>query len=809
MDCSGGNIMSRYSYHQITAFLIIFGMGLLSIIASGGGGGGGGGVGNVPGTLQFSATTYQVDENGTGTATISVSRTGGSDGAVSVSYATSNGSATAGSDYTASSGTLNWADGDATAQTFDVPITNDTVVELPETVNLTLSSVTGGATLGTSSAILTINSEDSYGTIQFNSNSYDVSENPSRTVTDVIILQRVNGSSGAVSVDVSDAGTGTAPGADYTFTSPTTVNWADGDTASKTVPITLVDNAIQDGTRTVDLALGNVTGGAAIGTPGTATVNIADDESATLPGQLQFDSATYSVKEDAGSITITVNRINGTSGAASVDYATSDGTATDGSDYTGASGTLNWAAGEGGAKTFTVDIINDTLVEKAETINLTLSAASGASLGTPNTATITIEIDDTNLSMNIGDGTYWVAFQDGPTGTWTDWSPSSGYTYNFPVTDADGKYGVAFHVTETDSVYSVEKTYVIQQTLSELSSLDVYQNPKYSVSGTLSNFSTGSNDSADVIMHLMGDGGDMISDPYTYNIPLVSAGNRDLIAAEYNSALGGTPDNIVVRRNINVNDNISNNVDFDSDSDVEAFTYTVNNFSGSSANQLLEVYYATDNGTVANIMSEIYDGSTPQGYIYITNSSLTQTGDAYSFQIMNSAGTKYRIRNKTATTDPGAQSLGLGSVASLTGTTVDSTHVTGLSYTPDPTSFSGSPVFRGFGIDLDQTVSGVNGGDHWAFRISDGWLGGSTNYTYPDLASINGFDSSWVLATGFTTNASVAAITSKSGTGDSYIIRKTTGRNSNNIPEPVLSQKLAQKDNASIDFAIQYSNFNW
>jgi hypothetical protein len=64
-----------------------------------------------PGEFNFDASSYDVDEDA-GTATITVTRTGGSDGEVSVNYATADGSATAGADYTASSGTLTWADGD-------------------------------------------------------------------------------------------------------------------------------------------------------------------------------------------------------------------------------------------------------------------------------------------------------------------------------------------------------------------------------------------------------------------------------------------------------------------------------------------------------------------------------------------------------------------------------------------------------------------------------------------------------------------------------------------------------------------------
>ncbi len=113
----------------------------------------------VPGTLAFSNTSYSVNENA-GTATITVNRTGGSTGSVTVNYATSNGTATAGSDYAAVSGTLTFAAG-VTSQSFTVPITDDAAVESNETVNLTLSAVSGGAILGSpATATLTIVDND-------------------------------------------------------------------------------------------------------------------------------------------------------------------------------------------------------------------------------------------------------------------------------------------------------------------------------------------------------------------------------------------------------------------------------------------------------------------------------------------------------------------------------------------------------------------------------------------------------------------------------------------------------------------------
>ena len=116
----------------------------------------------IPGTLAFSESTYSVDETGVN-AIITVTRTGGSDGAVSVNYTTSDGTATAGTDYTTASGVLDFADGE-TSKTFAIPIIDDPSVEGNETVNLSLSNPTGGASLGTDSATLTIVDNDPAGT---------------------------------------------------------------------------------------------------------------------------------------------------------------------------------------------------------------------------------------------------------------------------------------------------------------------------------------------------------------------------------------------------------------------------------------------------------------------------------------------------------------------------------------------------------------------------------------------------------------------------------------------------------------------
>jgi hypothetical protein len=112
-----------------------------------------------PGQLRFGAASYSVAENGA-VASIEVVRIGGSDGTVTVNYATGNGSATAGADYAAAAGTLSFAPG-VTSLRFDVAITDDATYEGDETVNLTLSAPTGGATLASpSAAVLAIIEND-------------------------------------------------------------------------------------------------------------------------------------------------------------------------------------------------------------------------------------------------------------------------------------------------------------------------------------------------------------------------------------------------------------------------------------------------------------------------------------------------------------------------------------------------------------------------------------------------------------------------------------------------------------------------
>ena len=97
-----------------------------------------------PGTLQFSPSSYTVNEGGS-EVTVSISRVGGTTGAVSASYSTEDVSASAGRDYTAVSGNVNFADGDNVPKTVTISILDDTSDESNESLQVSLSGPTVGS----------------------------------------------------------------------------------------------------------------------------------------------------------------------------------------------------------------------------------------------------------------------------------------------------------------------------------------------------------------------------------------------------------------------------------------------------------------------------------------------------------------------------------------------------------------------------------------------------------------------------------------------------------------------------------------
>ncbi|MGH8250934.1 MAG: choice-of-anchor B family protein [Steroidobacteraceae bacterium] len=120
------------------------------------------------------------------------------------------------------------------------------------------------------------------------------------------------------------------------------------------------------------------------------------DNAATLSqgaGRISFVGTTVSVSENTGTARVTLRRNAGFAGSVSIDFATTDGTATAGADYTTTSGTVDWTAGDLGDRTIEVPVVNDDLDEDGETFRITLTNAVG---GATIEGSATLEVQITN-----------------------------------------------------------------------------------------------------------------------------------------------------------------------------------------------------------------------------------------------------------------------------------------------------------------------------------------------------------------------------------------------------------------------------
>jgi hypothetical protein len=356
-------------------------------------------------TVGFTATTANVSEAGPNVL-LTVTRTPSTSVLLSqtVTYTTAAGTATATTDYTTTTGTITFAVGEDTKTIAVGPVTapapwikvvNDTTIESPETFTVTLSAPTNGMVLGANKvATVTITSDD----------SGIVMAAPTRNVgegdgTMQVVVNRVGPAVGAVGVTYT-INNGTAiRGTNFNSAAASgTLNWADGDGTSRTIDITLVNDAIVNTARTFVITLSAPTGGALLASPSSTTVTIADDDNA-----VQFTAATMAVMENVtgGNVTLTVARTGVLTQPASVTYTTADGTGHAGSDYTFSTGTVSWAAGVGGNKTFTVPIINNSLVQASRnfTVGLSSPTGTGTALGTNATITVTINDDDKGIQF--------------------------------------------------------------------------------------------------------------------------------------------------------------------------------------------------------------------------------------------------------------------------------------------------------------------------------------------------------------------------------------------------------------------------
>jgi PKD repeat protein len=314
---------------------------------------------------------------------------------ITVKYTTSDGTAIAGQDYAPESGELRFAAG-VTAQRIEIPITNDQLDELAETVELRLSEASGAVVGAPATAVITIQDDDPAPTITFEQAALSIDENAS--VAEIRV--RLSAPSGQTISLPYAATDGTANSeADYRATNGT-LTFAPG-TIIQTFTVQIKDDDRDEADETVALSLGEPVNAEL--DIARATLTIRDND---LPPVVGFAANRFSVAEDAGSASIEVVLSQASGLPVSVTYATSDQSATGGDDYTSVTGRLTFAPGET-SQTFTVPISIDQFDEAEETVALTLSNPENATAGVFE-ATLVIANDDPLPAIQFAQDGYTV-----------------------------------------------------------------------------------------------------------------------------------------------------------------------------------------------------------------------------------------------------------------------------------------------------------------------------------------------------------------------------------------------------------------
>lgn len=319
--------------------------------------------------------------------TVSLSAPAGASG-VTVNYASANGTATAGSDYTSVSGTLSFAPGES-MKTVTVNVNGDTLWEPNETffVNLTNAAY---AEITDAQGQGMITNDDPLPALSIN----DVSQNEgdAGTTSFTFTVTKTNDSSQTVTVDYATAaGTATAGGScaagvDY-VTKSGSLSFAPGE-MSKTVTVNGCGDTTLEGDETFFVNLSNPANSSISDSQGMGTIKNDD------PNMKISDVSANEGNSGTTAFNFTVTLSSAQATPVTVNYYTLDGTASPPSDYTSTTGTLTFAPGET-SKTITVLVNGDTTVEGNETFTVNLWGQTAGVLMADSQGVGTIVNDDT------------------------------------------------------------------------------------------------------------------------------------------------------------------------------------------------------------------------------------------------------------------------------------------------------------------------------------------------------------------------------------------------------------------------------
>ena len=337
------------------------------------------------GRAQFNLSSLTVNETDS-TATFGITRTGNTSGALTVQYATSNGSAVPGVDYTAATGSVTFADGE-TAKNIVIQLIDDTIDEFDENVLLTLSdfNATGESAGSLSATILILADNDQPPSISINDATVVEGNSGSPVRSFTLTLSAVSGKPISVNV-ASTPGTATQT-SDYTFFNFLTANITPG-TTSQTVSFAVVGDTVYEDDETFTLALSNPVN--ATIDRSTATITIQNDD--PLPG-ISISDVTFA-EGNTGTLSFNflVRLTNASSKPVSVQFATADGSAQAGSDYVGVTSSVTFTPGSI-FRIVSVVVNGDPVVEADENFFVNLTTLSEATL-VDSQGVATIQNDD-------------------------------------------------------------------------------------------------------------------------------------------------------------------------------------------------------------------------------------------------------------------------------------------------------------------------------------------------------------------------------------------------------------------------------
>ena len=235
----------------------------------------------VAGTVQLAAASARVAESG-GFASLTVTRTGGRDGAAQVKFRTLSGSAMEGSDFGGAHGVLTWGAGDAAPRTIQVPVYADEVWEDNETFAVELYDAEGalpGALRSATVTLANVGTTKAPGRLRIDPVALSACE--ADGVARVTVV-REGGADGAVETKIATvAGTAKA-GVNFVATNAV-LRWAHGDAAAQVVDVRLLDDGAYKADQSFQLLLSGPKGGATVPAGGAKSVVTVRDALATLP----------------------------------------------------------------------------------------------------------------------------------------------------------------------------------------------------------------------------------------------------------------------------------------------------------------------------------------------------------------------------------------------------------------------------------------------------------------------------------------------------------------------------------------------